>query len=166
MSKTNVVPFWFHKFRAVGFPPEIARLFAHTIESKGKWLKENHPLSLPFYLRRESEKHPQRHMQKPLNIIRAEEKSTLGLPGREIPQFELPKPPDYIFVNDFWVFKLMRYGLPPVNAELTAQYIAKQCYLMLPDVRGRWLRKNYSDEQNKAHADLVQKIRKAAGWSS
>ncbi len=74
----------------------------------------------------------------------------------EIPQFTLPKPPDYIFTNEFWVFKLQRFGLPPDNAQQTARHIAKECYLMPTDIRGRWLRENFNDEKSKALAALFK----------
>jgi hypothetical protein len=134
-------------------------MLGFSLETKAKNAKAYAPEMLPELLKNAAKLYPQTPGNQSFKISltkllrRKAEAKMLTL--------TLPTPPEYIFKNDFWVLKLQCRGLPSTPCQLIARYIAKETYLMPPEVRGVWLRTNWNDGKLKSHVDLVRKIRLA-----
>jgi len=64
-----IYDFWFFKFKALGFPADMAEVFAYSIECKSDQLKQYAPDTLPEYLQSQSKKRPHNFAFVPLTEL-------------------------------------------------------------------------------------------------
>jgi len=85
MKKATVLYFWCHKFKKMGFAPDIADLFGFSVAHESQWRKERQPDTLPAYLRKQAKREPHEIEKRPFDEIRRQKKTLPELLGRKSP---------------------------------------------------------------------------------